>query len=179
MGDAVSATNAASAMLEDLKAKVLSAPPEFSITWHSVYREAHVGGSRTSDHRREAMYLRRHGSDRPGWCRLCHRQPRSRLRHFAVLKASWNYHDSDIRSPLVYIDENTWWQRRIDHNAVDASRDFDAIQQRQSGQGVLAPGLGWPLDPDRCRFDPRSPCHLRSDIWPQHWRGHTRWVPAN
>ena len=44
------------------------------------------------------------------------------------------------------------------------------------GQGVLALGLGWPLDPDRYRFDPRSPCHLRSDIWPQRWRGHTRWV---
>jgi hypothetical protein len=38
------------------------------------------------------MYLPRYGSDRPGWCRLCHRQPRSRLRHCAVLKASWNYH---------------------------------------------------------------------------------------
>jgi hypothetical protein len=60
----------------------------------------------------------------------------------------------DIRSPLIYIDENTWWQQRLDHDAADASRDFDAIQQRQSGQGVLAPGLGWPWDPDRYRFDP-------------------------
>jgi uncharacterized protein with PQ loop repeat len=33
--------------------------------------------------------------------------------------------DSDIRSPLVY--NCTWRQRRLDHNAADASRDFDAI----------------------------------------------------
>src|SRR5262249_31082202 len=129
----------------------------------------------------EAMYLRRHGSDRRGWCRLLPPPTAFSAPSLCGFENQLELpsNDSDIRSPLVYIDENTWWQRRLDHNAADASRDFDAIQQRQSGRGVLALGLGWPWDPDRYRFDPCSPCHLRSDIWPQHWRGHTRWVPAN
>src|SRR5215467_8181456 len=94
-------------------------------------------------------------------------------------EASWNHHPTAATFDHCWsiFGEKTCWQRWLDHDAADTSRD--AIQQRQSGQGVLAPGLGRGLDPDRYRFDPRSPCHLRSDIWPQPRRGHTRWVPAD